>query len=145
MSPGWSPRTTNEQEMGSGNGVDHFATSGNVARRSDSSPRKVLLVVLLGIPECRRGNDLGDDRTPVASRLLQPPLRRQRGCLLLRRVEEDHRPVVVADVWTLAVELGRIVVHPEDVEERVVAHPGGVVRDLDSLGVPGAMRANVLV
>ena len=93
----------------------------------------------------RGGNDLGDDRALVATRLLEPLLRRDRGSLLLRRVEEDHRPVVVADVRTLTVELRRVVVHPEDVEQRVVAHASRVKRDLDGLGVPGAVRAHVLI
>src|SRR5579863_8302811 len=90
----------------------------DVAGRSDTAPAEVLLVVLLGVPERCGRNDLGDDRALVATRLLEPLLRRDRRSLLLGRVIEDHRPVVVADVWTLAIELRWIVVHPEDVEQR---------------------------
>src|SRR5438477_290545 len=72
-------------------------------------------------------------------------LRAHRDLLLLGIMEEDHRAVLVADVPTLSVQLGRVVLVPEDVQELLVRDLLGVVRDLDHLRVSGRVRADVLV
>src|SRR5205823_11939399 len=61
------------------------------------------------------------------------------------RVEEDRRPVLVADVPALAVLLGRVVVLPEGAQQLVVADLVGVELDLDRLGMTGRVRADLLV
>ena len=60
-------------------------------------------------------------------------------------MEEDRRAVLVADVGTLPVELGRVVELPEGVEQLVVGHLGGVVLDEHRLGVAGRVAADLLV
>src|SRR5207247_8175700 len=94
---------------------------------------QVLLVVVLGRPEGLRGLDHGHDRPPPVGLLALP--RGLSGRALLLVVDEDDRAVLVTDVPALAVELRRVVLAPEDVEELVVRDPLRVVRDLDHLGV----------
>src|SRR3977135_2881006 len=94
---------------------------------------EIALLVVLSRPEMRCGYDLGDDR------LVEEPLCLffgLSGCLLLLRVvEEDHRPVLMTMVGSLPVE-GRGIVHvPESVEQLVVCELGGVICDFDRLSV----------
>src|SRR6266540_285125 len=104
---------------------------------------EVLLVVVLRLVERLRWLDLRDDRSSPARLLVRL---RTEGCLpLLVVVDEDDGAVVVADVPTLAVQLRRIVLAPEHVEQLLVRHPPGVVGHLDDLGVSGRVRADVLV
>ena len=100
-------------------------------------------MVVLSLVERLRGLDLRHDRrAPVP---LLSGLRLHSGLLLLGVVEEDRGTVVVTDVPALTVELRRVVLRPEDVEQLVVRDPVGVVGDLDHLGVTGLVRADVLV
>ena len=106
---------------------------------------QVLLVVILGLVEAAGGRDLGDDRAAEAAFVLQRLLRCLGGGLLLRRLEEDRAAVLLADVGALAIQRRRVVVLPEDGEQRVVADDGRVVLDLDDFGVAGVPIADVLV
>src|SRR5262245_15537896 len=94
---------------------------------------EVLLVVLLGAPERLRGLDRGGDRLPEAAALLEVLLALPGDRLLLGRVEEDDRAVLLAEIGALAVELGGVVVLPEDAEEVLVLHLRGVEVHLDDL------------
>src|SRR5262249_19150196 len=108
------------------------------------APRlQVVLVVGLGGPELGRGRDLGDDRArePRLGRLL----RCLRLGLLLGRVEEDRRAVLIADVRALPVELRRVVQLPERVQQLVVGHLLGVELDEHGLGVAGRVAADLLI
>jgi hypothetical protein len=60
-------------------------------------------------------------------------------------VEEHDGAVLVTDVPALPVQLRRVVLAPEDVEQLLVRDPLGVVGHLDDLGVAGRVRADVLV
>src|SRR6266508_1332102 len=105
-------------------------------RRTARAPAllEVLLVVVLCLVERLRRRDLRHDRTrPVALLTL---LRRVGGCALLLVVDEHHAAVVVADVPALPIQLCRVVLVPEDVQQLVVG---------DYLGVAGRVRAHVLV
>jgi hypothetical protein len=67
-------------------------------------------------------------------------------CLGLRLVVvEDDRAVLGTDVRPLAVELGRVVVGEEHIEQLLIADLGGIVLDLNHLGVAGAAGAHLLV
>src|SRR6266508_6793225 len=104
---------------------------------------EVALVVVLGRPELLGRGDLGHDRlAEVGLRLLLRLLGRD---LLLGRVEEDRRAVLVADVGALPVELGRVVQLPERGEELVVRDLLGVEFDEHRLGVAGGVAAHLLV
>ena len=98
-------------------------------RRSAARPAallEVLLVIVLGLVERLRGLDLRHDRrapVPLLSRL-----RLHSSLVLLLVVEEDRGAVVVADVPALAIQLGRVVLRPEDVEQLLVRDALGVVR-----------------
>ena len=66
--------------------------------------------------------------------------------LLLGRVREDRRAVLVADVGTLAIELRGIVNFPERRRAGVVvADLLGIERDLDGFGVAGGVAADLAV
>ena len=60
-------------------------------------------------------------------------------------MDEDRGTVLIPDVPTLPVQLRRIVLAPEDVEQLAVGDPLGVERDLHDLGMAGRVRADVLV
>jgi hypothetical protein len=78
---------------------------------------------------------------PAAS--FQPLFGSDRRRLLLRRVIEDGRTVLGADVGPLAVERRWVVDLPEDVEQFVVGNLQGIVFDLDDFRMPGAIGAYV--
>src|SRR5690606_16343914 len=109
---------------------------------------QVLLVLVLGVIERRRGRpDLGGDG-PVAGRV-QPRLvgiaAGQRERVLLVVVAEDRRAVLGADVVALAHALGWIVVLPERRQQGLERHPRRVVHDQHHLGVPGLAAAHFAV
>src|SRR5271157_1620649 len=114
--------------------------SSNVTKRSGAQPVKrqgsalplldvalgeaalfeILLVIFLCSPKGRSGNDLRYDRSLKRSGALQTFLGCSGGCLLLRSVIENHRPVLSSLVGTLAVQGRRIMVLPKDAQEVVV-------------------------
>src|SRR5512132_1554231 len=104
---------------------------------------EVLLVVVLRLVERLGRLDLRHDRRCVARLLAR--LRCECRFLLLLVVKEHDRAVLVADVPTLPVELRRIVLAPEHLQQLVVGHALRVVRHFDDLRVAGRMRAHVFV
>src|SRR5262249_35691985 len=80
---------------------------------------------------------------PVAR--LRLGLRLLRRLLLLGRVEEDRRSVLVAEVPALPVALRRVVLREEDLEQLVVRDLLRVEGHLDRLGVAGPVRADLPV
>src|SRR4051812_36338552 len=76
---------------------------------------EVLLVVVLGLPERLGVLDLRHDR-PRDARLdaVTGRFRRRSLCVVM---DEDRRPVLVADIRPLAVQLRRIVLGPERGEQ----------------------------
>src|SRR5438105_12285579 len=73
--------------------------------------RQILLVIILGEIEGRRIADLGGDRA-VSCRtelLLKAFARSFGGAALFRRVGVDRRPILRADIVTLAHSLRRVV------------------------------------
>src|SRR5271154_6361483 len=108
-----------------------------VGLRNAPSLLHVALVVFLGAVEPRCADDLRDD--PPSPRLL---LVGERGCrsgLLLGVVEEDGRPVLIAEVEALAVSCGGVVDTPERLEKLGVADHGGIEPHLDRFGMSGAV------
>ena len=102
-------------------------------------------MIVLGDVEGRSGDDLGDDG------IIEDLLLRKGGDhvlgdrLLVRRVVEDRRPVLGADVMALAVERRRVVDREEDLEQLAVGDDVGIERDAHRLGVAGAARADRLI
>src|SRR5262249_30442272 len=105
----------------------------------------VLLVVVLGDVEGLRRLDRGRDRAAVPLRDVELRLGSFRGLALVLVMEEDHGAVLIAEVPTLAVAVGRVWLVPERFEQLLVADPIRVVGHLDHLGVSGPVRADVLV
>src|ERR1700730_4640270 len=60
-------------------------------------------------------------------------------------MKEDRGAVLGSPIRTLPVELSRIVVLPEPVQEFLVGKRGRIVFDFHRLGVAGAIGANILV
>src|SRR5919197_4190908 len=98
---------------------------------------EVLLVVVLGLVEGGRGDDLGRDA--LREPRLHLGLRGERLLLLLRRVEEDRGAVLAADVRALAVPLSGVVRAPEEVEQLLVGDDRRIELDLHRLGVAGGV------
>src|SRR5439155_11706513 len=72
-------------------------------------------------------------------------LRSFRDLRLLRRVREDRRAVLVADVRPLPVQLGRVVEVPEELEQITVGDLLVVEDDLDGLGVTRRVTAHLWI
>src|ERR1700677_2015184 len=80
---------------------------------------EVLLMILLGAPEFGGRRNLRDNRPWETS--LRGISRCPRFGFLLRRVIENRRTVLRADVRALAIQSRRVVVVPEHFENIVVA------------------------
>src|SRR5581483_2180579 len=106
---------------------------------------KIALVVFLRAPEGGSGHDLSRQAPGVTAGPLKLLLGRARYLLLLRRVKEDCRAILSSHVRSLAVDLGRIVDAPEDVEQSFVADHSGIVGDLYNFRMPSLVGADVAV
>src|SRR5579864_999695 len=106
---------------------------------------QILLVIVLGGIERDRGDDLGGDWLRVFVRLVERFLRSLRFLRLFGRMIENRGSVLRAPVRTLAVDLRRIVVLPENFKQVGIADLGRVIVDFHRLGVSGAVGANFLV
>jgi uncharacterized membrane protein (UPF0127 family) len=100
-------------------------------------------MVFFGTPEGLGRHDLGDDG-PGESRL-RVITRGFRFGFLLRRMEEDGRAVLVADVRPLAVQRGWVVIIPENLEQVVIADDFGIESDFDHFGVARAIGTDVFI
>src|SRR5689334_18087705 len=58
---------------------------------------------------------------------------------------ENRGAILLAEVRTLAVQLGWIVVLPENIEQIFIGNSGGIVINLDRFRMAGGIRANVFV
>ena len=100
-------------------------------------------MVFFGAPEGLGRRDLGDDG-PGEPRL-RSIARGFRFGFLLGRMEEDGRAVLRADVRSLPVQSGRVVIIPEDFEQVVIVDDLGIEGDLDYFGMAGAICADVFI
>src|ERR1700677_2091156 len=107
--------------------------------------REVLLVIFLRAIKFRRGNDLRDDWATEIPRLLELRLGRLGFGFLLRRVVEDNRPVLIANIRPLPVHRGRVVILEKNFEQLLVADLGRIVFDVHHLRMAGPVRADLLV
>src|ERR1039458_7262611 len=103
----------------------------------------VLLRIPRGSPERRRRRDLGHHRPVRCCR--DTCLCFGGDGLLGWVVKEDRRTVLISDVWTLAVELGRVVECVEPLHQTLIADLLRIELDLHRLGMAGPVTANLLV
>jgi hypothetical protein len=107
---------------------------------------QIALVILLGPPEGLRRLNLGHNalglEAALGGKLLDfgASLR-----LLLRRVEEDGRAILRAQVRPLAVEGGGVMKCEEGIQQLLIRDLRGIEVQLDYLGVAGLVRAHVFV
>src|SRR5471032_618412 len=108
---------------------------------------EILLVITLSVVEHRRVEDLGRDLAHAAARefLLEDRLRGLGLALLLGREGVNAGAILRADIVALAHALGRIVVLPEGLEQRLVGGLRRVEPHLHHLVVAGVARADFLV
>src|SRR3954463_10417307 len=102
-------------------------------------------MILFAAIKLRRRLDESDDRILEAAALSETRLGSFGRRFLLGRMVENHGPILVADVRALAIQCGRVVIRPKDVEELLVTDDTGIVFDFDYLGVTGGVAANVFV
>ena len=69
----------------------------------------------------------------------------RRDALLFRRMREDHRAVLRADIGSLAVELRRVVHLEEQVEQFFVSNFGGIERHFHDFGMVGRAAAYLAI
>ena len=60
-------------------------------------------------------------------------------------MKEDRRTVLISDVWTLVVELGRVVECEETLHQTLIADLLRVELNLHSFGMAGPVTANLFV
>src|SRR6266852_3873980 len=106
---------------------------------------QVALVVFFGAIKGTGGGDLRGDRLAEFSAGLPRGFGFFRRGLLFRRVKENCRAILAAEVRALPVHLRGIVHLPKGVQQFLVAQFRWVERDLHHFGVSGFVRAHVFV
>src|SRR5579863_4238224 len=104
---------------------------------------QVLLMILLGGPERGRGLDLRDDRPRKMA--LRSVARGFRLSLLLGRMLENRGPVLAAIIRSLPSQRGGVAIGPELFQQIVIADDVWIEGHFHVLGVPGAVRAHLLI
>src|SRR5208337_3294826 len=153
--PGWNPGEISRKSpalQGWGSNLLEFLLQlpelghdVNVAVRAAPVIAVVILMVRLGRVEFGQGDELGNDRRAKDAAAGEVLVRLLGRLLLLVVVVENDRAVIGAEVVFLPVQGGRVVSHPEDVEELLVADDRRVIFDLDHLGMAGQTGADHLV
>ena len=106
---------------------------------------EIFLVIAFGDVKHRRRHNLGHDGIapePGAVELRDDVFRER---FLFRRVIEDRRTVLGADVVALTVESRGIVNHKEHFQDSPERHHSGVERNLNHFGMAGAAGAYLFV
>ena len=58
---------------------------------------------------------------------------------------KNNGPILVAHIGPLAIQRGRIVIRPEDIEKLIVADDRRIELHLHHFGVPGVVTADIFV
>src|SRR5665647_312277 len=131
---------------GSEAGVSYFEDAGLSASVADDTMLlEILLMVFFGLVEGRGRDQLSRQALLVFPRYLQLLHDLAGRFPLGLSMIKDGRAVLGPLVRSLLVDLGRVVERKELADEVGVAHLGGIEGDLDGLGVPGLVRADLLV
>ena len=104
---------------------------------------KVALMVLLGGPKARRRENLRHDWARVVA--LLAIARRDRSARLRLAVREDSRAILIAEIGSLTIELGRIVNLPKESQKLFVIDLLRVKGYLDRFGMAGRVTADLTV
>jgi hypothetical protein len=107
--------------------------------------REIPLMIFLGAPEFWRGLDLRHNRSRKTAAFVEFFL----GCFgrrfLFRRMIENGRTILRADVRTLAIQGRRIMIRPENIEKLSITNLSGIKFHFHNLSVAGVVPANVFV
>ncbi len=106
---------------------------------------QILLVVVLGGIEGHGRNDLSRDGLGVNARFFQFLFEALGLLLLLVRMKKDRGAILRAPVWTLAIDLGRIVVFKEHFQQLRITQFGGIELNFDGFGMTGAVGADIFI
>ena len=108
--------------------------------------RSIVLVIGLGRIEGLQGNDLGRDRALVDPGFVELCDVRLGNPLLLVGAIENGRTILRAQVWTLPIQLRRVVSHrKEDAKQLAVSDFGWIVCNFDRLRMAGLAGADEFV
>lgn len=102
-------------------------------------------MVVFGFPEFGGRNQLGHDGLSVAAGRLQSGHGLASLAFLFLIVEENHRPVLGADVWTLAVWGSWIVVIPKHFQQSLIGKLGRVIFHQNCFGVTSGIGADLFI
>ncbi len=102
-------------------------------------------MVIFGGKKLLEGSDFGDDRCMKGFGCFELVLILLGQFPLLIVMVENYRAVLRADVVSLAIERGRVVCFPENLEQFRIGDLRRIVGDLDHFGVAGLARGNLLV
>ena len=124
--------------------LSHFGLNDNLAVGLTAVACEVVLVVILGSIEYVKGRNLCHNRILPDSGGFDFADHLFSHLLLLRRMIEDDRPILSADIGALTVERGRIVNRERLALSRKLSKAGSKVKLYD-LGVPGVAAANLAI
>jgi hypothetical protein len=106
---------------------------------------KILLVILFGLPERSRWNNLSCDGLAIRSGGVKlGDLRAGLGKLLVG-MGEDDAAILRAPIRTLAIHLGGIVHREERIQQRLVGKAGWIESDLNDLRMACAVCTNFFI
>src|SRR5688572_22976259 len=103
----------------------------------------VLLVILLGLPECRGRADRRHDL--LAELLLLAHRGRARSGGLTVREREDRTAILISVIGALAIERRRVVVREEEIKESLIRDLLRIELDQNRFRVAGRVRADRFV
>ena len=58
---------------------------------------------------------------------------------------KNHGPILIADIGSLAIQRGGIVIRPENIQQLIVTHDSRIEFHLHNFGVTGRMTAHIFV
>ena len=113
--------------------------------RNNASSSVIILMVVFGFPKLCGGNQLGHDGLSISARQLQGGNGLAGLALLFLVVEENHRPILGADVRALPVRGGWIVVFPKYFQQPLIRKLGRVIFHQNRFGMAGGVGTDFLI
>ena len=107
--------------------------------------RQILLMIFLRAIEGRRGFDLGHDWTTKTFALFELGQLSFSSGFLFRRVIENNRPVLRANIGSLTIARGRIVVAPKDVKQLSVGNLRRIKDHFDYFRMARFIATNIFI
>lgn len=107
--------------------------------------REILLMIFFGTVEGWRGLDLCNDGPPKTPALFEFGQLGFSGGLLFGRVIENNRAILRTQVGALAIARGRVMVTPEDLQQRLKGNFPRIKSDFDYFRMASCIATNIFI